>query len=86
MHDDGHLQISASGDESPAECRFHWLPFTAVYGIVAVVVAIVMGNAWALFAFWLASPAVLVVSWLLRVKVMPRLGRDAECARRDSNP
>ena len=78
--------MSASDAESPAEYQFHWLPFTAVYWIVAVIVAIVMGNAWVLFAFWLANPAVLAVSWLLWVKVMPRLSRDAECARRDSNP
>jgi hypothetical protein len=48
-------------------------------------VAIVAGNAWLLFAFWLANPAVLAVAWLLWVKV-PRVADDAKCARRDSNP
>jgi hypothetical protein len=76
----------ASDDEPSAECQFHWLPFTAAYWGVAVVATIVAGNAWLLFAFWLANPAILAVSWLLWVKVMPRQADDAKCARRDSNP
>ena len=78
--------MPASDDEPAAEYHLHWLPITAAYWVVAAVVAIVAGNAWLLFAFWLANPAVLAAAWLLWVKVMPRLSRDAECARRDSNP
>jgi Flp pilus assembly protein TadB len=75
-----------SDDESSAGYQFHWLPFTAAYWGVAVIVAIVAGNAWLLFAFWLANPAVLAVAWLLWVKVVPRMADKDECARRDSNP
>ncbi|MCV7422528.1 hypothetical protein H7K45_18435 [Mycobacterium yunnanensis] len=76
-----------SDDKSRTERQFHWLPFTAMYWIVALIVAIAMGNAWALFVFWLANPVILAVCWLLWVKVLPRLRTDeSECARRDSNP
>jgi len=79
--------MPANDEESRTEHQFHWLPFTAVYWIVAVIVAIAMGNAWTLFVFWLANPVVLAVCWLLWVHVTPRLRTDeTECARRDSNP
>ncbi|KAA0097728.1 hypothetical protein CIW49_18000 [Mycolicibacterium sp. P1-18] len=78
--------MPAHEDESSDGSGFHWLPFTAAYWGVAVVVAIVAGNAWLLFAFWLANPAILAVAWLMWAKVMPRYRGKAECARRDSNP
>ena len=78
--------MPVSEDAPSAEYRFHWLPFTAAYWGVAVIATIAAGNAWLLFGFWLANPAILAAAWLLWVKVMPRLSGDTECARRDSNP
>lgn len=68
--------MPASDDYAKAdEYQFHWLPFTVVYWIVAVVVAIAMEDAWMLFVFWLANPAVLAAFWLARVRVIPWLAR-----------
>ncbi|MEU0498159.1 hypothetical protein [Mycobacterium sp. NPDC006124] len=65
--------MSASDDGPRTHRQFHWLPFTVAYWVVAVIVAIAIGNAWALFVFWLANPAALAVCWLLWVKIVPRL-------------
>jgi len=62
-------------DESTVEPRFHWLPFTVAYWVIAVIVAIALGDAWVLFGFWLANPVALAAFWLLRVRVIPRLVR-----------
>ena len=39
-----------------------------------MVVAIVLGDAWLLFGFWLANPVVLAAFWLLRMRVFPQPG------------
>ena len=58
-------------DESTVDLRFHWLPFTVAYWAVAVVVAIVLQDAWVLFGFWLANPLVLAAFLLLRMRRDP---------------
>ena len=62
-------------DESTVDPPFHWLPFTVAYWVIAVIVAIALGDAWVLFGFWLANPVALAAFWLLRVRVIPWLVR-----------
>ncbi|TQR84842.1 hypothetical protein D8S82_19685 [Mycobacterium hodleri] len=62
-------------DESTVDRRFHWLPFTVAYWVIALIVTIALGNAWVLFGLWLANPVVLAAFWLLRMRVIPWLAR-----------